>query len=103
MIDDIGSTDNTALLCHTNHPVLSGSSNSGGDWFAPNGDKVGGLTSTTVPGFGRNRGPMVVRLQRRNTGTEPEQGIYYCVVEDAKDVPQTIYVGLYSSVGEYRL
>ena len=96
MIDDIGSTDNTALLCHTNHRASGG--NSGGDWFAPDGKKVGGISSTTVPGFGRNRGDMVVRL-RRNSDTEPEEGIYHCVVEDADDMPQTVYVGLYNSGG----
>ena len=95
MISDIGSTDNTALLCHTNRPA-SGSS-SGGDWFAPDGGKVGNVGSTTVPGFERNRGPMLVRL-RRNDGT-PEEGIYHCVVDDANDNTQTVYVGLYNSGG----
>ena len=28
-----------------------------------------------------------------NTGT-PEQGIYYCEVEDADGITQTVYVGL---------
>ena len=97
MISDIGSTDNTALLCITNRPVLPGGRNSGGDWFAPDGDKVGGLASTDVPGFGRNRGDMIVRL-RRNDGT-PEEGIYHCVVEDADNITQTVYVGLYNSGG----
>ena len=40
---------------------------------------------------------MIVRL-RRNTGT-PEEGIYHCVVEDADNTPQTVYVGLYNSGG----
>ena len=95
MISDIGSTDNTALFCITNLPASGG--NSGGEWFAPDGDKVGSIGSTTVPGFGRNRGPMMVRL-RSNDGT-PEEGIYYCVVEDADSIPQTVYVGLYNSGG----
>ena len=98
MISDIGSTDNTALLCITNRDAPSGSSNSGGDWFAPDGVTVGVVASTTVPGFGRNKGDMVVRL-RRNSVTEPEEGIYHCVVQDADDVPQTVYVGLYNSGG----
>ena len=98
MISDIGNRDSTALLCITNRPVLIGSSNSGGDWFAPDGDKVGGLGSTDVPGFGRNRAPMIVRLLRRNTGT-PDEGIYHCVVEDANNIPHTVYVGLYNSGG----
>ena len=96
MISDIGSTDNTALLCITNRPAPSGG-NSGGDWFAPDGDKVGGIGITTVPGFERNRAPMILRL-RRNDGT-PEEGIYHCVVDDADNIPQTVYVGLYNSEG----
>ena len=98
MISDIGFTDNTALLCITNRPATESGGNSGGDWFGPDGDKVGSIGSTTVPGFGRNRGPMVVRLLRRNSGT-PEEGIYHCVVEDADNIPQTVYVGLYNSGG----
>ena len=97
MISDIGYTDNTALLCITNRPVPPGGGKSGGNWFAPDGDKVGSVGSTTVPGFGRNRGDMVVRL-RRNDGT-PEEGIYHCVVEDADSIPETVFVGLYNSGG----
>ena len=98
MISDIGSTDNTALLCITNKPAPPGDVNSGGDWFAPDGVRVGVLASTAVPGFGRNKGDMVVRL-RRNSDTEPEEGIYYCVVEDSDFITQTVYVGLYHSGG----
>ena len=94
MISDIGSTDNTALLCITNKAAPNGSSDSGGDWFAPDGDTVG---SSIVPGFDRNRAAMIVRL-RSNDGT-PEEGIYHCVVEDADNIPQRVYVGLYNSGG----
>ena len=66
MISDIGSTDNTALLCYTNKPASGGTS--GGNWFVPDGGRVGNVGSTDVPGFGRNRAGMIVRL-RRNTGT----------------------------------
>ena len=96
-ISDIGSSDTTALLCHTNGPPPAGSANSGGDWFAPNGTRVGGLDSTDVPGFERNRYPMLVRL-RRNSGT-PDEGIYQCIMHDATETPQTVYVGLYN-IGE---
>ena len=34
-----------------------------------------------VPGFGRNRGPHLVRLKRSSDGTPPE-GVYKCVVRD---------------------
>ena len=90
-ISDIGSSDTTALLCHTNRPA-----DIGGHWFAPDGDRVGEVGSIGgVPGFQRSRDPMLVRL-RRNSGT-PDEGIYWCGVNDATDTPQTVYVGLYNS------
>ena len=98
-ISDIGISDNkTALLCHTNRPPPPGARQSGGDWFAPDGTKVGGLGSTDVPGFERNRDTMVVRLRKRNSGT-PDEGIYRCDVNDAAEMSQTVYVGLYNTGG----
>ena len=73
VMGDIGSTDDTALLCHTNEPSRRDSE---GDWFAPNGTKVGTYTDSIprdVPGFGRNRDPHVVRLKRSSDGTPPER------------------------------
>ena len=93
VIDDIGSTDDTALLCHTNRPPDPVSGHSDGNWFAPDGKRV---NENDVPGFFRNRGPMVVRL-RPSTGT-PAQGIYHCEVNDT-ETQQTVYVGLYSDGG----
>ena len=95
VISDIGSTDATALICHTDHPA-SDSTNSGGDWFAPDGTKV---TSTAVPGFGRNRAPMMVRLLRNTATGPPSEGIYHCLVEDATLTERTLYVGLFNSGG----
>ena len=78
--DDIGFTDDTALLCHTNE--LSPSV-FGGDWFAPNGIRVGGYNRLgDVPGFERNRGPHVVRLKRSSSDYTPPEGMYKCVVRD---------------------
>ena len=91
-ISDIGSSDITALLCHTNRPPPPGSTHSGGDWFATDWTVVG---SITVPGFDRTRGSMLVRL-RRNSGT-PDEGIYWCDVSDATNTLQTEYVGLYNT------
>ena len=90
-MDDIGSTDDTALLCHTNEPSRRDSE---GDWFAPNGTKVGNYA---VSGFGRTRGPHVVRLKRSSDGTRPE-GVYKCVVRDTTDTNQAVYVGIYSGM-----
>ena len=93
MISDIGSTDNTALLCITNHPPTEGGGrNSGGDWFAPDETRV---NSDDVPGFRRNRDPMVVRLLRNSL--TPVEGIYYCVVRDASNIELVVSIGLYYS------
>ena len=94
-INDIGSTDNTSLLCITNRPPPSDSTTSGGNWFAPDKTRVNG---TDVPGFVRTRDPMVVRL-KRTTATAAE-GIYRCSVNDADSTPHSLYVGLYTSGGE---
>ena len=48
--------------------------------------------------FYRNRGPSVVRLNKRRGGVD---GIYRCVIPDAAGVDQTIYIGVYTaSTGE---
>ena len=105
LISDIGYTNDTALLCNTNHPPPPTKRHSGGDWYAPNGTKVN-FTSVTGSGFRINRGPMVVRLKKRTdtdaastgTGTPPE-GIYRCSIKDAVMIRQRVYVGLYNSGG----
>ena len=93
-MDDIGSTDDTALLCHTNKPAARLIV---GDWFDPNGKKVGNDSDRKpgdVPGFKRNRSPHVVRLKRSSDGTPPE-GTYKCVGRDTTGTDQTVYVGIY--------
>ena len=100
IISDIGSAgDDTALLCHTNHPAdTSGGTDgmhSGGAWFRPDGNEV--LSGASAVGFRRNRGSMVARLYRV-TG-DPIEGIYYCQIEDDTDMVHIVSVGLYNSVG----
>ena len=99
MISDIGSTDNTSLLCHTNRPATLGTTTrprSGGYWFALDQTEVIGHD---VPGFRRNRGPMVVRLLRNTATDPPAEGIYDCVIQDGTLTSQTVHVGLYDSGG----
>ena len=91
-ISRIGSTDDSALLCHTNRPPDG--ANSRGDWHAPDGTRV---HNSDVPGVTRNRAAMVVRLWR-TSGTPPE-GIYQCTIEDATSTLQMVYVGLYNTGG----
>ena len=102
MISDIGSTDDTALICRTNRPAnlinSLGYTNSGGNWFAPNGMTLD-FGGRTVPGLRRTRDPMMVRLLRNTATDAPSEGIYHCLVEDNTLTEQTVYVGLYSSGG----
>ena len=104
VISNIGSTDDTALICNTNRfgnrttTPTSTYFHSGGDWFAPDGTTVGNIGTDDVPGFVRNRRPMMVLLLR-TASDPPSEGIYYCVVEDDTFTYQTVYVGLYNSGG----
>ena len=100
IISDIGTAgDDTALLCHTNHPADTPGGtdgmHSGGDWFSPDGSEVPSGGSSV--GFRRNRGSMVVRLYRDTN--PPVEGIYRCEIEDDTDTLQTVYVGLYDDGG----
>ena len=96
IISDIGTAgDDTALLCHTNRPPPSGSSNSGGRWFSPDENEVPSGSSSV--GFRRNRDSMVVRLYRNTNPTV--EGIYRCEIEDDTETLQTVYVGLYNDDG----
>ena len=102
IISDIGTAgDDTALLCHTNHPAdTSGGTDgmhSGGQWFRPDGNEVGGVSSSV--GFKRNRGSMVIRLYRNTATGPPVDGIYRCEIMDDTDTLQTVYVGLYNDDG----
>ena len=97
VISGIGFTDDTSLICHTNRPAsLSNNANSGGDWFAPDETRV---NVNAVPGFRRNRAPMMVRLLRNNATDPPSEGIYHCLVEDDTLTEQTVSVGLYNAGG----
>ena len=92
-LSDIGSTDETALLCHTNRPLYPGLLHSGGDWFSPSGVRL----AAKAQGLRRARGPMAVRLQRTN-GT-PAEGIYRCSVQDDTSNYHRLYVGIYNING----
>ena len=61
------------------------------NWFFPNGTRV--PNSGEQWDFHRTRGQSVVLLHRRRGG---EDGIYHCVIPDAMNVTQAIYIGVYS-------
>ena len=100
VINDIGTTDGTALLCNTNHRPTGSAVHSGGNWFVPGGSTVGAISSVGTADFGRNRAPGLVRLIRNSAATgTPTEGIYRCEVQDDTLTEQTVYVGLYNSGG----
>ena len=63
-----------------------------GNWFFPNGTRV--PSSGVRWDIHRTRGRMRVYLRRRRGG---EEGVYSCVIPVAMNIPQTIYIGLYSA------
>ena len=67
------------------------------NWFFPNGTRVPSLVEPWE--LYRSRGWMMVLLNRRRGGVT---GIYSCVIPDAMNVSQTIYIGVYTaSTGEW--
>ena len=99
-LEDIGE-GRDALYCITNKSACCRppyTPTALGNWFFPNGTRV--LSSGARWDFHRTRGQMVVLLQRRRGG---ENGIYRCVVPDATNDIQTIYIGVYTgSPSEFR-
>ena len=99
LLDNIGESSNS-LLCLTDNRMCCGRPQSGGDilgdWYYPNGTGV--ANSGVQWEFYRNRGPSVVRLNRRRGGVI---GIYRCEIPDAAGVNQIMFIGVYTeSTGE---
>ena len=100
-LGDIGEGVN-ALLCVTDltaccRPPYTDPNGPIGNWFFPNGTRV--PSSGLRWNFHRTRGHMNIALQRRESG---EEGIYHCLMRDAMNVTQTIYIGVYTaSTGEW--
>ena len=100
-LEDIGERDD-ALLCVTDltaccRPPYTGTPYNIGNWFFPNGTRV--PSSGVQWDFHRTRGQNAVFLHRRRGGVN---GIYSCVIRDAMNVTQIIYIRMYSaSTGEW--
>ena len=87
---------NDALVCMTNLTACCPAPYISGNWFFPNKTRVPTINSRWE--FYRDRGDMVVRLNRRRGGVE---GIYRCEIPDSMNLIQTIYIGVYNtSTGE---
>jgi hypothetical protein len=97
-----GSASGGALLCMTNKPMCCDDTPPNrrqGEWFYPNGTKVG--IPASGDDFYRNRGTSVVRLNRRNNVMQPT-GLYCCEVATISDEDARICIVL-SECNEYDL
>ena len=102
-LENIGENGH-ALRCMTDNPAccrLHSTNGTGrpvvGNWFFPNGTRV--LSYDKQWDFHRKRGHRVVNLSRTRGGAN---GVYRCVVPDAMNVTQTIYIGVYTAgTGEW--
>ena len=93
-VDNIGVNDN-ALLCHTNKSTCCETPTAyrAGHWYFPNEMPVKILGSNPPENvFYRNRGPSIVRLNRR--GNPSERGRFQCEVPDANTIIQRIFVDI---------
>ena len=96
-VNDIAEND-SALLCYTNNVEccetdgLTGK----GEWYFSSRTSVG--TSVDGGDFYRNRGPSVVRLNRRNNAMIPT-GVFRCKIPDANGTDRSIYIGIYPREG----
>ena len=101
-LEDIGEWD-YALLCVTDQPVCCRPPYTGeigsflGNWFFPNETRL--HSSWSQWDLYRDRGQMLVNMHRRRGGVS---GIYHCVIPDAMNLTQTMYIGVYTAnTGEW--
>ena len=98
----VGTRGRGSVRCHTdlNTCCSSAQGNHRGDWYLPNGTRLG--FSDGNGEFYEYRRSQRVDLRRRNSATSPF-GIYCCdiPVHDDNDISvrATVYVGLYTASG----
>ena len=93
LINDIGITDETALLCNINLAPSDDQMYYEGSWFSPDKTKV---LEESTQGFLSNRDASVVRLKKKNSTDDLKQGLYSCEINDTSiDTTFSVYVGLY--------
>ena len=91
LMSDIGE-DNNALLCMTDKSDCC--SNPIGEFYYPNNSAVGYSQENLLY---RNRGPQVVRLNRRNNDLSPT-GVYRCQIPDSSGSMQSIYINIIGEI-----
>ena len=95
LLQSIGEGDAGALLCTTDRTTCCAGANRAGEWYYPDGRMVP-IMGVGQPYY-RNRGDMLIRLNRRpNQGlSEMYTGVYCCEIPDQNYVIQTMCVRAY--------
>ena len=93
-ISQLGTTEDTALVCRTDQ--TSDGDNTEGGWFNPNGTMVE-FNANSSQGFYSSVGSDGIRLLR-GSGI-PVEGIYSCRATDISSSTQTVFLGLYNEDG----
>ena len=105
LLQSIGEGDAGALLCTTDRTACcTRTLGLAGEWYYPDGRMVP-IMAASEPYY-RNRGVMLIRLNRRpNQGlSETYTGVYCCQIPDQNNVEQTMCVRAYltESGGEFK-
>ena len=95
-ISQLGTTEDTALVCRTDQANCCDGDNIEGGWFNPNGTMVE-FNPNSSQGFYSSGGFDGILLLR-GSGI-PEEGIYTCRTTDNSSTTQTVFVGLYNEDG----
>ena len=99
-LNTVGTENTDTVQCHTDLLTCcsGGQGPDRGDWYSPNGNRLP-FSGDVFEG----RGDRVVRL--RYTGSGGTSGIYRCDIETVavnnNEGHETVYVGLYTSGGEW--
>ena len=94
-LGDVGTSDNNTLCCFTDRTSCCGTANGDGDWYHPNGTRVGGIINASQ--VYSVWGSQEVRLNHRGGGTAGSTGLFRCDIRDSENTLHSYYVGVYRS------
>ena len=95
-ISELGSTEDTALVCRTDQTNCCDGDSIDGGWFDPDGTMVE-LNADSSQGFYSSVGSDGIQLLR-GSGI-PVEGIYTCRATDNSSTEQPVFIGLYNAGG----
>ena len=86
------------LLCLTTNTECCRPGAGDREWRLPDGTNVLSQYMNQVHGYGRSRGPSVVRLHRNGlASTDHQTGVFTCTIPDSNNNTQQLYIGIFLS------